>query len=140
VPDIEYDREGRDKQYLSINKHQKNARNGYSKWVSINIEKEVFDNADYGNFTHVVGDIHWADQEGNLWGMHQDYESVGMAKEQFAFFVNPENAQGRWHGYPIVPFSTGKYAISQELIALWVEKEILDADDVAHLVNKKRIG
>ena len=50
MPNIIYEREVGRRKYVSIEKHRSVAHNRHSKWLSINIEKDLFDYADYGNY------------------------------------------------------------------------------------------
>ncbi len=140
MPDIEYKRPDGRKKYLSIAKHQANANNRHSKWISMNIERDLFDYADYGNFDKIDnGDLSWACQEGNLWSLQQDRSNVGQNKEQFGFFQKPANQNDEWHGFPIIPFSKKRYLISEILLKRWVSIGIITENDVPAILNKKRI-
>lgn len=141
MADIPYNRPGRQRQYLSTAKHQANAHNRHAKWLNVNIERLAFDNADYGNFNHNVNppSLSWADDNGNMWGFLQNYEEVGTNREQFGYFENPNHPALQWHGFPVIPFSTSRYSISNGLIALWVTSGFMDEDDVPALLNKRRI-
>ena len=140
MADIEYIRpEGR-KKYLSISKHQANANNNYSKWINMNIERDLFDYADYGNFQkNDNGNLSWACRAGNLWSLNPDRSSVGQNKEQFGFFQKPANQNEEWHGFPIIPFSKSRYSISDNLLDRWVQFGVISEDDVPAILNKKRI-
>jgi hypothetical protein len=128
MPDIEYNRPGRARQYLHRMKHHRNANNNYSKWISNQIEQSTFDAADYGNHQNRPDDPEWLDDNGNLWGFLQDFADVGLDREQFGFFPCPQNVQDRWHGYPIIPFKrdreSNKYNISNNLLDLWMDIRI----------------
>ncbi len=141
MADIAYNRAGRQRQYLSTAKHQANAHNNHAKWTSVNIERLVFDNADFGNFTHTVNppSIAWVDNTGNMWGFLQNYGEVGTNREQFGYFENPNNVALQWHGFPVIPFSKSRYSISNALITLWVTSGFMDEDDVPALLGKKRL-
>lgn len=141
MADISYNRPGRARQYVSIVKHQRIARNKYAKWKSVDIERVAFDNADYGNFSHSANPPNhsWADSAGNMWGFLQGYEELGVNREQFGYFENPKNSQLQWHGFPVIPFSKSRYSISDDLIELWVDLGVMDEDDVPALLDKKRL-
>jgi hypothetical protein len=139
MPNLPYNRpEGR-RQYLSIAKHQFHAANNHSKWLNINIERLVFDNADYGGFNHVNPQLAWSDHNGNLWGLLQNLADVGSQRQQFGYFENPNLPNHQWHGFPIIPFSQSRYSISDGLLTRWVLEGVLDQDDVPALLKKKRI-
>ena len=125
MPNILYARPNRARQYLSIEKHQRHANNMHAKWESIPIERQTFDAADYGNHSRT---------DGELWGVLQNYERVGVDGEQFGFFGRPRNATDAWHGFPVVPFNKHKkgqrYHISIELLNRWVEEHVIDEDDI----------
>lgn len=140
MPTIEYTRpEGRRK-YLSIAKHQSNANNNHSKWVSMNVEKDLFDYADYGNFRKAESHtLSWLCAAGNLWSLQPNKSDVGKGKEQFGFFQKPTNLNGEWHGFPIIPFSKSRYNLTEGLIKRWVDEGVIDEDDVPAIMNKRRI-
>jgi len=147
--DIPYQRAERARQYVSISKHMKSARNNYSKWVCIPIERQTFDAADYGNHQQLSGELPWVDSkgnkwgpewmdaEGNLWGFLSGFADVGVDGEQFGFFPAPTNQTDPWHGYPIIPFQKRK--ISQELLSLWVEKNYINEDDIPSIVLGRKV-
>jgi hypothetical protein len=140
MPDIPYIRPLGRRAYVSIPKHMKNTKNNHSKWLTIPIEQQTFDSADYGN--HVAIDNPngpWADDSGDFWGFRPDFSYVGTVNQQFGFFVNPNNPVLPWHGYPIVPFSNKKYRISEGLLARWVNEEIIDEDDIVDIIRQKKI-
>jgi len=141
MANIPYNRPGRQRQYLSITKHQSIANNSHSKWISVSVERLTFDNADYGHFNHNISPpaISWTDITGHMWGFLQNYSEVGMNREQFGYFENPYNSALRWHGFPVIPFSQTRYCISNTLITLWVDLGLMDQDDVPALLNKKRL-
>jgi hypothetical protein len=139
MPDIPYQRNNRPRQYLSISKHQSTARNNSSKWININVEKQTFDTADYGNFTLSNGSIAWIDANGNLWGFLEGFPYIGTERQQFGYFQNPNNPVLEWHGFPIIPFSKDRYRISDQLLERWVNEGYLDQDDIPTLINKRRI-
>jgi hypothetical protein len=141
MADIAYNRAGRQRQYVSIAKHQANAHNKHAKWTSVNIERLVFDNADFGNFAHSDNppSLAWVDNTSNMWGFLQNYGEVGTNREQFGYFENPNNAALPWHGFPVIPFSKSRYSISNALITLWVTSGFMDEDDVPALLGKKRL-
>lgn len=139
MPDLPYNRpEGR-RRYLSISKHQQHAKNGYAKWKSVPIERSVFDTGDYGNFQLQEGMLAWLDDNQNMWGFLKDHPEVGVDKEQFGFFQNPNNAQLEWHGFPIIPFSQKRYEIPDHLLTRWVQQGCIAAEDIPAIKNKKRI-
>ena len=137
MPEIKYNRPGR-RNYISIHKHQRTSGSRFSKWLSIDIEKRTFDNADYGNFTHLPGGIAWLDGS-VLWGFLINQQVLGMGGEQFGYFIGQVNPALEWHGYPVIPFSIPRFNISTILIERWVREGVLDQDDVPALMNKKRI-
>lgn len=137
MPNINYDRENRDRQYISIQKHHRNARNEYSKWFSLELEKDTFDAADYGNHEHREGDESWADDRGNLWGFLENFPDVGTEGEQFGFFQQVRNPTDRWHGFPIIPFQ--KKRISDELLAFWLENNYIDEHYIQTLLKRKKL-
>ncbi|HMG14506.1 MAG TPA: hypothetical protein VK590_03600 [Saprospiraceae bacterium] len=139
MPDIPYNRPGRRRQYLSITKHFFNAVNSYSKWVNVNIDRNTFDYADYGGHTLSPHAVAWIDDAGNLWGFMPNFTVVGTQKEQFGFFPKTINETDEWHGYPVFPFITKRYNISESLIKRWISERYLDVDDIPSLVNKKKI-
>lgn len=141
MPDIPYDRpEGRRK-YTSIAKHQSMAQNQHAKWLSINIERDLFDFADYGNYGKNVknGEIGWVCDSGNMWALQRDRSSVGKSNEQFGFFQMPRNENDDWHGFPIIPFSKSRYKISKELFEKWIGQNIISVDEVSAIIKQKRI-
>lgn len=140
MPDLIYERpEGR-RSYLSTAKHQFNAQNEHAKWISINIERDLFDYADYGNYQKEPDtNIGWICISGNMFSLQQDRSSVGRDMEQFGFFQAPANPQGEWHGFPIIPFSKSRYNISDELLEQWVNEGIIEEDEVSMIIKKKRI-
>lgn len=139
MPDFPYQRNNRTRQYLSIEKHQRTARNDYSKWINMNVERQTFDTADYGDFSLSIGSISWLDSNGNLWGFLEGFPDLGTARQQFGYFENPNNPVLEWHGFPIIPFSKDRYRINDELLELWVNDGFLDQDDIPALINKRRI-
>lgn len=138
MPDREYDRPQGRRQYLSIAKHQRVARNRHSKWIDFPTERSVFDNADNGTLNQTQG-IAWLDDNGNLWGFLSDFSDVGLNGEQFGFFDNPNNVVHRWHGFPIIPFSNPRYSISDNLLNRWVNEGVFDEDDIPTLLKKRKI-
>ena len=139
MPDLEYDRPAGRRRYLSIAKHMRVAQNTHNKWIGINIEREVFDNADYGNFDHQLGFDPWMCDNGTLWGLERNRGDVGMTREQFGYFEPPTNPGGEWHGFPIVPFSRSRYHISDELLLRWVDDVVLQEDDIPAIKDGRRI-
>lgn len=138
MPDREYNRPNRDRQYISIQKHHHTSRNKYgSKWISFEIEKDTFDSADYGNFRKNQVGNSWEDLEGNLWGFLLNIENVGTKGEIFGFFDKPRNITDRWHGYPIFPFAPR--SIPNNLVERWINEGLLDEDDISTLIKKKKI-
>lgn len=140
MPNIPYNRpEGR-KRYLSIAKHQANASNSHSKWISINIERDLFDYSDYGNFEKIDnGNLCWSCQAGHMWSLNSDRSDVGTDKQQFGFFQKPANPNDEWHGFPIVPYSKSRYDLSESLLERWVISGIIKEDDVPNIIKKRRI-
>lgn len=140
MPDLIYSRPAHRKKYISIAKHLSTAINSYSKWISLNIERDLFDYADYGNFTKTENtNLSWICQGGNMWSLNQNRSSVGAQKEQFGFFQQPANQAGEWHGYPAIPFSKGRLHISEDLLKRWVNEGVIAVEDVPNIMNKKRI-
>lgn len=137
MANIVYQRPIGRRKYLSISKHFAHARNGYSKWLDINIERNTFDCADYGNFSHLVSDESWTDSNGNLWGFLQNFPDVGVDGEQFGFFPVTQNTTDEWHGYPIIPFVEKE--LSQELLQSWVDDQVIDEDDVTQIIHKRKV-
>lgn len=109
-----YIRNSRQRQYQGLLKHSNNASQNNSRWINYNIEKQTFDNADFGmpnaslnSLAHPVLNS-WEDQNQNLWGFHiqaNSFQIIGMEKEQFGFFPKPQNSTDNWHGYPIMPLT-----------------------------------
>jgi len=140
MPDIIYNRPIGHKKYISIAKHQVNANNSHSKWMSVNIEKDMFDYADYGNYMKLSNvNLSWSCSNDNLWSILEDRTSVGKTNEQFGFFQKPVNQNDEWHGFPIVPFSKSRYKLTNELLRRWVVDGIINEDDVPMILKKKRI-
>lgn len=140
MPDIIYLRPDGRRKYLSINKHQATTRGKHSKWVSINIEKDLFDYADYGNYTKTPNtNLSWICSKGNMWGIMQDRSSIGTNNQQFGFFQQPVNVNDEWHGYPVIPFSKERLNIPNDLLIRLVTDGILDTDDIPMIIKKKRI-
>ncbi|MDQ1858301.1 hypothetical protein SAMN05421856_105116 [Chryseobacterium taichungense] len=143
MPNINYTRPIGRKKYISIEKHQSTARNKYAKWISINVERDLFDYADYGNFTKIENnpiDIEWTcTSSNNMWSLLPNKNSVGQDNEQFGFFQRPVNDNDDWHGFPVIPFSKSRYNISKDLLNLWVEKGVISIDDISSIVKRKRI-
>ncbi len=140
MPDIKYKRPEGKKKYLSIAKHQSKTKNKYAKWISMNVERDLFDYADYGNFQKKdYGNLEWKCDVGNLWSLQADRSTVGQDGEQFGFFEKPVNQNGEWHGFPIIPFSKSRYKLSNSLIIRWVKDGVINQDDVPAILNKKRI-
>jgi hypothetical protein len=140
MPDIIYMRPAGRKQYTSISKHQSNADNRWNKWINMNIERDLFDFADYGNFNKIPnGNLSWVSHDTNMWSLEQDRSNVGTAKQQFGFFQHPVNATDPWHGFPMTPFSKGRYIISDDLLMRWVSDGVINVDDIPNIMNKKRI-
>lgn len=143
MPDISYPRAIGRKKYVSIMKHQPTARNKYAKWESIAIERNLFDYADYGNYTKTDNnptDLEWVcTTSNNMWSLLQNKDSVGKNNEQFGFFQRPANANEEWHGFPVIPFSKSRYNISDDLLNLWVKKGVISIDDIPSIIRKKRI-
>lgn len=139
MPNINYDRPRRKRQYICTHKHHRTSRNSNAnKWISIEKERLTFDHADYGGFIEQDESKSWSDNEENLWGFVENFEDIGTQKEQFGYFPNPQNITDRWHGYPVIPFKKG-YEISKELLQRWIDEGKIDADDIPHLVGRKRI-
>lgn len=140
MPDIIYNRPQGRKRYLSITKHQSVTRNRFSKWISVNVERDCFDYADYGNYAKTPNThLSWTCASGNMWSIRQDRSSVGIDNEQFGFFQMPVNQNDEWHGYPVIPFSQERLAISDMLLQRWVNEGIIDAEDIPMIIKKKRI-
>jgi hypothetical protein len=140
MPDIIYSRPTHRKRYLSIGKHQSNANEKHSRWISIIIERDLFDFADYGNFEKNEGNnLSWVCQTGNMWSLNQDRSSVGTMNQQFGFFQKPTNPNDEWHGYPVIPFSKSRLHISETLLERWVNEGVLNIEDVPNIMNKRRI-
>lgn len=139
MANIPYDRGEGKKKYVSIEKHQLHVNNAHAKWLSVNIERNLFDHADYGNFEHNEQSRSWTDENENMWSFENDFSVVGSQKEQFGYFENPGNPNFDWHGFPIIPFSKSRYHISENLLEYWVEEGFLDEDDIPAIINKKRI-
>ena len=139
MPDIPYQRPAGQKRYSSISKHQVHARNRFSKWVSIRIERLTFDTADYGTFNHNTPQPSWMDANGNMWGFMHRFVNVGVDGEQFGYFENPNNPVNHWHGFPVTPFSQKRYVIDNTLLTLWVASGHFDEDDIPALKQKRRI-
>lgn len=137
MTEIRYTRPGRQRQYVSIKKHFSTAKNTHSKWKSVQIERDTFDAADYGNHNKNLGYPPWEDDSGNLWGFLDNFQIIGEDKEQFGFFPIPTNQSDPWHGYPIVPFKKRK--ISEKLLKLWIDGNYMDGDDVNNLISGKRL-
>lgn len=138
MPNIDYNRPNKARQYISITKHQSIAVNKYSKWINVAIERAVFDNADNGTLDQSQG-IAWLDSTGNMWGFLQHFAVIGLNGEQFGFFDNPNNPALRWHGFPVIPFSNSRYSINSELLERWVAEGVFDQDDIPVLLAKRRI-
>ena len=140
MPDIIYNRpEGR-KKYISIAKHQSNANNSHSKWISMNIERDLFDYSDYGNFEKIENiNLNWTCQAGQMWSLNRDCSNVGTDRQQFGFFQKPANENDEWHGFPIIPYSKSRYNLSENLLERWVNEGIISEDDVPNIINKRRI-
>lgn len=140
MPDIPYNRPNNRRKYLSIAKHQSNARNNHSKWINMNIERDLFDFADYGNYEKNDNqNLSWTCTTGNMWSIHPNRLSVGTEKQQFGFFQSPVNITDEWHGFPVIPFSSSRYNISDHLLERWVNEGVINEEDVPNLMNKKRI-
>lgn len=140
MPDFIYNRPANRKKYLSINKHQATTGGSHSKWLSINVEKDMFDYSDYGNYHKTANqNTSWICSLGNLWAIKEDKSSVGTREEQFGFFQQPVNVNDEWHGYPVIPFSQVRLNICDNLLKRWVADGILDIDDIAMILKKKRI-
>lgn len=140
MPDITYNRPNGRKRYLSIGKHQSVTRNRFSKWISINVERDCFDYADYGNYTKTPNThLSWTCANGNMWSIKQDRSAIGVDNEQFGFFQCPVNPNDEWHGYPVVPFSQERLSICDLLLQRWVAESIIDIDDIPMIIKKKRI-
>ncbi len=139
MSNIIYNRPESRKKYISISKHQKNARNNHSKWKSINIERDLFDYADYGNFEKQEGFDSWICSSGNMWALQEDRSSVGTDKQQFGFFQAPSNDNGEWHGFPIIPFSESRYNISTNLLERWIREGVISEDDIPNIKKRRRI-
>ena len=127
------------KKYLSISKHQKNARNHHSKWKTIDLEIETFNNGDKGS-------LDGSDKESwlctsSLWGFCKASNSikiVGTEKQQFGYFDIPRNTTDHWHGFPVIPFKKQgetRYDICKSLLDEWVKEKVLTADEVAILTK-----
>ncbi|MGJ0495349.1 hypothetical protein [Aliarcobacter cryaerophilus] len=128
------------KKYLSIPKHQKNARNDHSKWETIDLEIETFNNGDNGSIDGTIKES-WLCQT-NLWGFSKNNDGVkivGTEKQQFGFFETPRNETDHWHGYPIIPFKSKekKHDICKSLLNKWKDGEVLTSDEIANLVKGK---
>lgn len=140
MTDFNVDRQGRQRQYVSIQKHHYTSRNSKAnKWESRSKEEQTFDSADYGNLTKQPAHQSWEDHCTNLWGFINNFEYVGTNREQFGYFPTTQNLQDRWHGYPVIPFKKG-YEIPRALIERWVNQELLNPDDIPNLINGKKIG
>ena len=45
---------------------------------------------------------HWFDQDGNAWSVNEEKDAaLGTRGELVAFFENPGNPSGEWHGFPV---------------------------------------
>lgn len=139
MPDLVYNRPANRKKYISSAKHQANAQNPFSKWINMNVERNIFDFADYGNFQKLDNHISWTCTSGNMYGLNQNRDEVGTERQQFGFFQKPSNVDGEWHGFPIIPFSQDRYNISDALLDRWVNEGVLNVDDVPNIMKKKRI-
>lgn len=142
MPDIQYIRTDGRRKYISIAKHQSIARNKYAKWLSLDIERSLFDYADYGGFIGIeVGENNdsWVCDKGNMWALQKNRTDVGSNKEQFGFFQKPSNENDEWHGFPIIPFSKSRYCISEKLLQRWIEENVITEDDIPAIIKKKRI-
>lgn len=140
MPDIDLSHRS-NKKYLSISKHQKNARNRYSKWETIDFEIETFNNGDKGSTNGTIK-VSWLCQA-DLWGFSKNNDgsikTVGTERQQFGFFETPRNATDHWHGYPIIPFKSKekKHDICKDLLIKWKDDNELTADEIATLVKGK---
>ena len=141
MPNIIYEREVGRRKYVSIEKHRSVAHNRHSKWLSINIEKDLFDDADYGNYEKNVekDNSGWLCASGNLWALQNDKSSVGDKNQQFGYFQKPGYPDGEWHGFPIVPFSQKRYCISSDLLSKWTDQGVISVDDISAIMKKRRI-
>ncbi|GEM_PF-2923478 len=140
MADIEYPRGEGKKKYLSRSKHMANAHNKYSKWLSVNIERMVFDIADNGSFENpCLEPDPWIDDNRNMWGFLDGLLSIGTKNEQFGYFENPGNPVNHWHGFPIIPFSGTRYDICPALIRRWIIEGHLDEEDIPTLYQRRRI-
>ena len=138
MPNIPVARPGRKRQYLSIHKHQaSNTNKKWSKWVNINVEKDTFDAADYGNFNKMPGNDSWEDDVMNLWGVLPGFDYVGTKKQQFGFFPKTQNPTDAWHGYPV---NHDYRNMKKSLVEFFVEKGIIDSDDVPALLKGKKLA
>lgn len=140
MPDIIYNRPQGRRKYISISKHQRTGIGQFSKWINVNIEKDMFDYSDYGNYLKLPAqNISWICSKGNLWAVMEDKSSVGTRSEQFGFFQQPVNVNDEWHRYPVIPFSQERLNIPKDLLERWVADGIIDSDDVPMILKKKRI-
>ena len=140
MPDIDLSDRSQ-KKYLSISKHQKNARNPHSKWESIDLEIETFNNGDNGSVDGSIKDSWFC--QANLWGFskaNNDIKIVGTEKQQFGFFKTPRNPTDHWHGYPIIPSKIKKdrHCICKNLLAKWERDNHFTADEIA-IISKGKL-
>lgn len=139
MPDIDLS-DSSDKKYLSISKHQKNANNPHSKWETVNLEIETFNNGDRGSLDGSKN-ASWFCQT-NLWGFSKadnNIKIVGTEKQQFGFFETPQNLTDHWHGYPIIPskIKTNKHYICKSLLAKWEHDNHFTADEIVTISKGK---
>jgi hypothetical protein len=140
MPDIIYNRPAGRKKYISIAKHQINANNSHSKWISINVERDLFDYSDFGNFQKLEdSNLSWTCEAGQMWSLKSDRSDVGTEKQQFGFFQRPVNEDDYWHGFPIIPYSKSRYNLSETLLERWVNEGVIREDDVPNIIKKRRI-
>lgn len=117
--------------YKSTSKHSSIAKNKkWSRWISVTIERHVFDNADNNS---------WLNCCGNMFGFSLDFSIVGKEKEQFGFFQAPKNKGGEWHGFPIFPFSSSRYKICATLLEKWVTQGFISQEDVPNILKGRKI-
>jgi len=126
--------------YLSISKHQRNARNDYSKWETLDLEIETFNNEHKGSIDNTFQES-WLCQN-NLWGFSKalnNIKIVGTEKQQFGFFETPRNPTDHWHGYPIIPskIKKDKHCICKNLLTKWEENNHFTADEIAIIAKGK---
>ena len=140
MPDIRLETILYKKKYLSRSKHHKLSRNKFSKWISIPIEVETFNNSEYGTIVSSQN-VEWICDNGHMWGFIKrsgNIITVGTEKQQFGFFPKVQNPQSDdWHGYPVIPFKekNKKYDISNSLLEFWVDNNVLNEDEITTIIQ-----